>query len=126
MSEVFKPKVYLKNSCPFCFKFLLFLTESDILRQFEIITIAGDNEEEMGKYRSLLEEKAGKAIFPTVEIATDSYMDDSDRLIEHYAKEYAIDIGCLPTYAYYMSGPFPRSLELFRENNALKKQLDQN
>jgi glutaredoxin len=123
MNDIFKPRVYLKSSCPFCFKFLLFLTEAGILQQFEIISIAADNAEEMARYRRLLEEKAGQAIFPTVEIAPDTYMDDSDELIDHYTKEYAIDMGGLPTYAFYMNGPFPRSLDLFRENLALKKQL---
>jgi hypothetical protein len=121
MNDNFKPKVYLKDTCPFCFKFLLFLSESRILDQFEIITCAGEDSTEMDKYRTLLQEKAGKAIFPTVEISPGKYLDDSDALINHYSEKHNIAVDKLVTYNYYMNGPFPRSLALFRENRALKE-----
>ena len=122
MTEGFKAKVYMKNTCPFCFKFMLFLTEIGVLDQFEIITAHSSNETEMDKYRAFLQEKTGKqASFPTVEIEPGTFMAESDDLIAFYAEQYGIDVEQLAALPYYIAGPFQAQIDLFKENRALKE-----
>ncbi len=123
MAQEFKPKVYMKDTCPFCFKFLLFLTEIGVLDQFEIITAHSDNEAEMDKYRTFLLEKTGKqASFPTVETEPGNFMAESGDLITYYAQQYGIDPDKLEALPYYIAGPFKAQIELFKENRALKEK----
>jgi glutaredoxin 2 len=123
MAEQFKPKVYMKDNCPFCFKFMLFLTEIGVLDQFEIITAHSDNDAEMSKYRSFLQEKTGKqASFPTVEIEPGTFMAESGDLIDYYADQYGIDTSQLSALPYYIAGPFKAQIDLFKENRLLKEK----
>ncbi len=124
MATAFKPKVYMKDNCPFCFKFMLFLTEAGLLDQFEIITAHSDNETEMGSYRAFLKEKTGRqASFPTVETDPGHYMAESDDLIHFYAGQHGIDLSRLTALPYYLQGPFKAQIDLFRENRTLKEKL---
>ncbi|WP_303722460.1 glutathione S-transferase N-terminal domain-containing protein [Malonomonas rubra] len=124
MTSILKPKVYMKSTCPFCFKFLLFLSEAGLLEQFEIISADGNDDAEMDKYREFLQEETGQAAsFPTVEIAPGEYLADSDVLIDYFAAKHEIDKTSLQTLAYYLQGPFKAQISLFKENRALKEQL---
>ena len=92
MTETFKPKVYIKDRCPFCIKLLRFLTDAGLLSQFEIITVQADNYEDLSYYRNFLQEKTGqRASFPTVEIAPGEFMAESEDLIDYYAAQNDID-----------------------------------
>lgn len=54
MTNAFIPKAYLKNSCPFCFKLVMFLAEAQLMDKVEIISIDAKDEIAMQKYRQLL------------------------------------------------------------------------
>ena len=81
-----KAKAYVKEGCPFSFKFLVFMTEANLLDEIDIVRLReGDADYETTK-RKLGEHLGKAASFPTVEVEPNHYMTDSDRLIEHYAK----------------------------------------
>lgn len=110
----FKAKAYVKEGCPFSFKFLVFMAEAGLLERIEIVRMSPDDPSfEATKQR--LAEKLGKpATFPTVEIEPGRYMADSDGLIEHYAGRERRDAGALPVLAFYKQTIFPQLVELHR------------
>jgi len=117
-------KAFLLQTCPFCFKFLLFMTEAGLRDQIEVITFdaeAADYQEKRTELKSLL----GRDVaFPTVEIEPGVYQSDSDALIEHYAKKHGIDQETLTTLEYYNKGVFSKVISLFMENKELKSKLN--
>ena len=116
MSAVtFKPKVYLKDGCPFSFKLLLFLTGAGILDQVKVIRCnpeAPGFEEIKSKLQAGLHEPA---TFPTVEIEPDRYLSDSDALIQHFASKHKVDPGRLPTLSFYVQTIFPQLRQLHQD-----------
>ena len=108
----FKPMAYLKEGCPFSFKFLLFLAEAGLRDRFELIRCNPDAPD-FEAIKSRLQAGLGKsATFPTVEVAPGRYMSDSDALIEHYASEKDIDVAGLPALSFYAQTVFPQLLQL--------------
>jgi hypothetical protein len=110
-SQTFKATAYVKDGCPFSFKFLVFAAESGLLEQIEIVRVReGDPGADATKQR--LNEKLGKpASFPTVEIEPDRYMADSDALIEHYARREELGADGLPVLAFYKQTILPKLFE---------------
>jgi glutaredoxin len=126
MSEDFKARAYLKNSCPFCFKLVMFMSEAGLMDQMEIICIDGENEAELDKYRELLQQQTGeKTSFPTVEIAPGEFNSDSDGLIEFFASKHGIDANNLPGLAYYKANLMPAYRARFMELKQLREKLAQ-
>ena len=108
----FKPTVYLREGCPFSFKFLLFLAEAGLRDRFELIRCNPDAPQ-FAAIRARLEAGLRKsATFPTVEVAPGSYMSDSDALIGHYASGNGIDAARLPALSFYIETIFPQLLRL--------------
>jgi hypothetical protein len=111
--ETFKPKAYVKEGCPFSFKFLTFMAEANLLDEIEIVRVReGDADYEAT--RAKLAEHLGKASFPTVELGPDEYMSDSDRLIEHYAKREGLRPDEMPVLSLYKQGILPKLFELHK------------
>jgi hypothetical protein len=107
-SAPFKPTAYLREGCPFSFKFLLFLTEAGISERLELIR-CNPSSADFAAIKSKLQAGLRKAAtFPTVEIAPGRYLSDSDALIEHYASENDIDVGELPALAFYLQTILPQ------------------
>lgn len=117
MSTVpFKPKAYVKEGCPFSFKLLLFLAESGMIQQVEIIHCSPETPE-FDAVKSRLEARLRKpATFPTVEIEPDRYLSDSDALVEHFASKRQIDISRLPVLSFYNQTILPQLLRLHEED----------
>lgn len=117
MSTVpFKPKVYLKEGCPFSFKLLLFLAESGMTGQVEVIH-CDPEAPEFSAIRSRLEAGLRKpATFPTAEIAPDRYLSDSDALVEHFASQRHVDTNTLPALSFYRQTIFPQLLRLHEQD----------
>lgn len=113
-------KIFLKRGCPFSFKFLLFVTEAGLLDQFEVVELS-DGEAEMDQVRELLNEKLGKATFPTVETSEGKFINDSDALIDYFATANNIEVENLSTLELYSRVMMPRMGQLFRENMRYKK-----
>lgn len=113
MSRIpFKPKAYLREGCPFSFKFLLFASEGGIRDKFELIRCNPDAPG-FEAIRSSLQAGLHKpATFPTVEIEPGRFLSDSDDLIEHYASLYHIEVEKLPVLSFYLQTIFPQLLRL--------------
>jgi hypothetical protein len=112
--EPFKPKAYVKEGCPFSFKFLSFMAEAKLLDEIEIVRVReGDPHYEATK--RMLGERLGKApSFPAVEIEPDRYMTDSDRLITHYADRAQLRPDEMPVLSLYKQGILPKLVELHK------------
>lgn len=111
--EKFRAKAYVKEGCPFSFKFLTFMAEANLLDEIEVVRLReGEADYEVTKRK--LAEHFGKASFPTVELAPGEYMTDSDRLIEHYAKREGLRPDEMPVLSLYKQGILPKLLELHK------------
>ena len=108
----FKPKAYLREGCPFSFKFLIFASEAGIGDRLELIRCNPDAPE-FEAIRSKLQAGLHKpATFPTVEIEPGRFLSDSDDLIEHYASLYHVEVSKLPVLSFYLQTIFPQLLRL--------------
>ena len=108
-----KPKAYVKEGCPFSFKFLAFMAEAKLLDEIDIVRVReGDADYDATKRK--LEEHLGKASFPTVETEPNRYMTDSDRLIEHYAARASLRPDAMPVLSLYKQGILPKLFELHK------------
>ena len=106
--DSFKAKAYLKDGCPFSFKFLLFATEAGIGDQLELIRCdpdAPDFAAVKARLDSALDEPA---TFPTVEIEPGRYLSDSDALIEYYATRNGVAPDRLPALSFYIDTVLPQ------------------
>jgi len=114
MSPEFRAKAYIKEKCPFSFKFLVFMSEAGLLDRIDIVRVdPGDSGFENTK--SMLGEHLGNpATFPVVEVKPGQYMTDSDRLIERYAAEAHLDADSMPVLSFYKQSIFPQLIELFQ------------
>ena len=118
-------KTYHKLTCPFSFKFLLFMTEAGLLDQIDVVRCdpnAGDFE----AIRDRLTDTTGrKASFPTVEVEPGVYMSESDDLIHYYADRNGISADDFEVLDWYKAGLFPRVIGMHREIRELKEQIEQ-
>ncbi|PWE54008.1 glutathione S-transferase [Metarhizobium album] len=122
MTQDFRPVVYLKNGCPFCFKLRVALLEMGSIDEVEIRTFSSGTPEEAA-IRERLSGRVEKVSFPVVEISPDEFRTESDELIAHFAGQKQIDPSTLPTLQAYIDGPFAKLQQLFRENRDLKKEV---
>jgi hypothetical protein len=112
--ETFKPKAYVKDGCPYSFKYLLFMTEAGLLDLVDVIRCDPESAEFDEVKQKLAKATGRNATFPTVEIAPQRYLSDSDKLIEHYAHACNIDPDKLPTLSFYKETLFPQLAELHK------------
>ena len=123
--SAFTPKLYLKSNCPFCFKVIMFLTETQQMDQVDIIRIEGNDESEMNLYRQQLAALTGaKASFPTAELTENEYVTDSDAIVAFFAERAGINIDQAEGYQFYLNGLFPTYIARFKELKALQAQLE--
>lgn len=117
----FKPRAYLKEGCPFSFKYLVFMAEAGLLDEIEIVRVReGTPEYEAAKQK--ISEHLGKpASFPSVEIEPAQYMTDSDRLVEHFAQRHGLRPDDMPVLSFYKGTIFPQLLEHHKETSARKE-----
>jgi hypothetical protein len=110
--HTFKPKAYLKEGCPYSFKYLLFMAEAGLLDQVDLIRCDPESAEFDAVKQKLSKATGRDATFPTVEVAPQRYLTDSDELIEHYARASKIDAGELPALSFYNETLFPQLARL--------------
>jgi len=107
-SSPFRPTAYLREGCPFSFKFLLFVAEAGIRDQLELVR-CNPHAPDFQAIKSKLQAGLHRAAtFPTVEIEPGRYLPDSEALIEHYAAENGIDVGRLPALSFYQQTILPQ------------------
>jgi hypothetical protein len=112
--DILRAKAYVKEGCPFSFKFLAFMAEAKLLDEIEIVRLReGDPDYEAAK-RTLGEHLGKPASFPTVEVEPNRYMADSDRLIEHYANRKGLRPDEMPVLSLYKQGILPKLFELHK------------
>ncbi len=113
LMTTFQPKAYVKTTCPYSFKFRLFVTEAGLADQIEFVPM----DPEASDFQSIkadVEARSGASLhFPTVEVEPNEFIDDSDRLIAHFSDLHGIDDSSLATLTFYREGLFPTFLELF-------------
>jgi hypothetical protein len=110
-NQPFKATAYVKDGCPFSFKFLTFMAEAGLLDAIKVVRVR-EGEPGADATKQRLSEKLGKSVtFPTVEIEPDRYMTDSDKLIEHYAQRERVGADDLPVLSFYKQTIFPKLLE---------------
>ena len=110
----FKANAYVKEGCPFSFKYLVFMTEAGLLDDLNIVRLR-EGEAGFDATKQRLSEHLGKPVsFPTVEIEPGRYMTDSDRLIEHYAEQHRLVPDELPVLSLYKQTIFPKLIELHK------------
>jgi len=112
--KTFKPKAYLKEGCPYSFKYLLFMTEARLLDQVDVIRCDPETAAFDAVKQKLSKATGRDATFPTVEIEPQQYLSDSDRVIEHYAQRYNVQPATLPTFSFYKETLFPQLAALHK------------
>lgn len=111
-AQPFKAKAYVKEGCPFSFKYWLFIVEAGLADQVEVVRCDPESRCFEAVKAKLTAGLGKPASFPTVEVEPGRYQSDSDALIEWYAKSHDIDVGRLPALAFYKETIFPQILEL--------------
>jgi hypothetical protein len=115
----FRPVVYLKDLCPWCFRFRLFLLESGLQDRFDLRVFVPGYAEEVA-IREELAPHFDKVTFPTVQVAPGEFLADSAALVTHYAAEAGIVVRDLKLLDQYERGPLARLVALRRELADLK------
>jgi hypothetical protein len=110
----FKAKAYVKDKCPFSFKFLVFMSEAGLLDRIEIVRLRPDDPGFEVEKRRLGEHLGKAATFPVVEVEPGQYMTDSDRLIERYAGEAGLRPDAMQVLPFYKETILPQLIELFQ------------
>ncbi|MET0291095.1 MAG: hypothetical protein ABW136_01950, partial [Steroidobacteraceae bacterium] len=113
-------KLYLKNSCPFCLKLRIFLTEAGLADRAEYVVFA-DGDATHQALRARMQAAGQEASFPAAELEPGKLSTGTDALIAHFAREGGVDPSKLPLLAYYNDGVFKKVGEMFRELKELKK-----
>ncbi len=112
-------RIYLKNTCPFCLKLRIFLTEAGLADRAEFITFA-DGDATHESLRSRLQAAGQEPSFPAAELEPGKLTTGTDHLIGHFAKQSGVSPATLPLLAYYSEGVFKKYGEMFRELRQLK------
>lgn len=112
-------KIYLKNTCPFCLKLRIFLTEAGIADRMDFVVFA-DGDDTHRALRARMQDAGQEASFPAAEIEPGKLTTGTDALIARFAKEAEVDPASLPLLKYYTEGVFRRYGEMFRELKQLK------
>ena len=106
--DPFKPQAYLKDGCPYSFKYLLFMAEAGLLDRVDVVRCDPASATFDAVKRKLAKATGRDATFPTVEVAPQRYVTDSDELIEHFARESDVDPRTLPALSFYKETLFPQ------------------
>jgi hypothetical protein len=113
-SSQFKAKAYVKEKCPFSFKFLVFMAEAKLLDRIEIIRLKPEDPSFEAEKKKLDKHLGKPATFPVVEVEPGRYATDSDQLIERYAAEAGLKADAMPVLSFYKQTIFPQLIELFQ------------
>ena len=112
--SAFQAKAYVKEGCPFSFKYLVFMAEAGLLDRVEIVRLNPDDPGFEATKQRLSEHLGKSATFPTVEVEPGRWMTDSDRIIEHYAEHANLRPNEMPVLSFYKETIFPKLIELHK------------
>jgi len=88
------------------------MAEAGLLNQVDVIRCDPETAEFDAVKEPLSEATGLDATFPTVQIAPQRYLSDSDQLIGHYARTSNVDPGKLPALSFYNETLFPQLASL--------------
>jgi glutaredoxin len=120
MENATTPTIYLKQSCPFCLKLRLFLTEAGLADDFDYV-VFDDGDETHQALRARMEAAGQSPSFPAAELVPGELVTGTDDLIARFAAKNGTDPASLPLLAYYSDGVFKRYGQMFQELRALKQ-----
>ncbi|MEM7110965.1 MAG: hypothetical protein AAF614_00930 [Chloroflexota bacterium] len=124
MSNSHIAKAYLKIGCPYSFKFLMFMSETGLTDQIEIVGCDPAEAEAYDQLKESIKAKTGVPMtFPTVEIEPDVYLADSEGLIDYYAAKNGISDTNPPILAFYRESIYTTMINRKQELFELKQQL---
>lgn len=115
----FRPTLFLKHGCPFCFKARLFLFEAGLTEQVDIRAFAPSTSEE-DAVRNALALHLTKVSFPAAELAPGRFVADSDAIIAGLAAGAGIDPAAMQVLSHYVEGPLKQIATLWQQNQELK------
>jgi glutathione S-transferase len=121
-SMSFKPTIYLKDKCPFCFKVRVAIIETGLGDDVIVKDFVPGDDQEAG-FRETLAPKLEKVSFPAAEIEPGLFIADSDGIVAALAARAGKTPEDLPVLDHYLRGPFASMMTLYKENGELKKQL---
>ena len=116
-TQPFKARAYLKEGCPFSFKYLLFMTEAGLSDRIEVVRCDPSDPEFNAVKAKLAAGLRKPASFPTVEIEPGLYESDSDVLISRYARKNGVEASRLPALAFYTETILPQILDLHEQKS---------
>ena len=116
-TQPFKARAYLKEGCPFSFKYLLFMTEAGLSDRIEVVRCDPSDPEFNAVKAKLAAGLRKPASFPTVEIEPGLYESDSDVLIRRYARKNGVEASRLPALAFYTETILPQILDLHEQKS---------
>ena len=116
------PTLFVKDRCPFCLKVRIFMLEAGLLDRIHVREfVVGSDEEQV--IRTELAPHFEEVSFPTVMLASDEYLSESDAIIARFADAADVDPTTLPTFRAYASGIMPQMMSMYGENMEMKKRL---
>ena len=118
----FKPTIYLKDKCPFCFKVRVAISETGLADQLIVKDFVPGDENEAAM-RAELAPHFEKVTFPAAEIEPGKFIADSDGIVAWLAEKAGRSTDDLEVLGHYLRGPFSSMMTLYKENGELKKQL---
>ncbi len=117
-------KAFLKIGCPYSFKFYLFMAESNLLDQIEVVPCDPADIDFYAQVKLMIKSVTSvDTTFPVVEIEPAVYLADSEGLIDYYAKKNNVSDTNPPTLAFYHRSIYPRMIEMKQEIFELKERL---
>mmetsp|Transcript_13850 Transcript_13850/g.26884 ORF Transcript_13850/g.26884 Transcript_13850/m.26884 type:complete len:124 (-) Transcript_13850:115-486(-) len=94
------PTLFLKSSCPFCLKVVVFLSEAGMLNKVKMAPDSSANREMLQKIIG-----EGSLSFPALQLKdNEKPLMDSDGIIDLFAKQGNIDVNTLQALPYYKEG----------------------
>lgn len=119
MSELTKPAIYVRRSCPFCLKVKLFLLEARLMDAVAIHEFEPGSQQE-DDIRAELARQLDTVSFPAVKLGPDRYLTESDAIIALLAARAGRDPADMPVLTSYVEGALKPMMALWNENFELK------
>lgn len=119
MSQSARTKIFLKNTCPYCLKLRIFLTEAGLADRFDFVVFA-DGDETHQALRARMQSDGQQPSFPAAELEPGRLATGTDELIARFARDAGVDAATLPLLAYYSDGVFRRHVQMHKELRELR------
>ena len=118
-----KDILYVKGGCPFSYKFLIYLNETNHLSDFEV-KVAHADEDSYEEIANYLKAKTNSSpSFPTVETTGGEFKSGSDELIQEYSDIYKIPRENIKMIDYWEANMMPRMRNVMKQLREVKAKL---